>query len=51
MANGSDPPVLNIPKLQSRAANAVDRRRRNAKAFKAGVSQEGQLLFQAITKT
>ncbi len=47
----SDPPRLNVARLQTRAQVAIERRKLAAKAFKAGVSPEGQKLFQAISKT
>ncbi len=47
----SDPPTLNVAKLNTRAQNNIDRKKLAAKAFKAGVSPEGQKLFQVISKT
>jgi hypothetical protein len=37
--------------LQNRLREQVDRKKRLVMAFKAGISPEGQKLFQAIGKT
>jgi len=54
-ANGieavQDPPSLNVSRLTTRLHNNVDRRKLNVKAFKGGVSPDGQRLFQVISKT
>lgn len=47
----TEPPSLNISRLKTRAANNIERKKRTVKAFKAGVSPDGQKLFQAISKT
>lgn len=46
-----DPPSLNVQRLQNRHREQVDRKRRQVMAFKAGISPEGQRVFQAIGKT
>ena len=50
-SSSKEPPSLNLARLNSRAQNNIDRKKLAAKAFKAGVSPEGQKLFQVISKT
>jgi hypothetical protein len=45
------PLSLNLQRINSRAKNQVEEKRRVVSALKAGVSLEGQSLFLAITKT
>lgn len=46
-----DPPTLNVSRLNTRLTINVDRKKLNAKAFKAGVSPEGHKAFAHISKT
>ena len=45
------PPSLNIQRLNSRTNTNIDRKKRQIRAFKAGVSPDGHKVFQAIIKT
>jgi len=47
----SEAPSLNVNRLTTRLQNNIERKKLNVRAFKAGVSPEGQKLFQAISKT
>ncbi|TRY79182.1 hypothetical protein TCAL_01977 [Tigriopus californicus] len=47
----ADPPTLNIQRLKNRIGQNLVRKGRLIKAFKSGVSVEGQRLFQVISKT
>ena len=42
---------LNTQKLQQRLRDQIERKKKLITAFKAGISPEGQRLFQVINKT
>jgi hypothetical protein len=44
-------PSLNIPRLNARAKEQIDKKQKLVAALRAGVSPEGQRLFVAINKT
>lgn len=44
-------PGLNINQLNNRAMNNLDKKKRLVKAFKKGITPEGQRVFHAISKT
>jgi len=46
-----EPNSLNIPRLNHRAREQIDKKKKLINALKAGVSPEGQRLFTAINKT
>lgn len=46
-----EPLSLNIPRLNQRAKEMIDKKRKLVAALKAGVSPDGQRLFAAINKT
>jgi len=46
-----NPPSLNIVRLNNRAREQIDKKRKLVSALKAGVSPEGQRLYVAINKT
>jgi len=46
-----NPPSLNIVRLNNRAREQIDQKRKLVSALKAGVSPEGQRLYVAINKT
>ncbi len=45
------PLIFQINKLNTRTQTQIERKKRLVKAFKSGISPEGQRLFQAIAKT
>merc|ERR1719402_1219080 len=46
-----DPTSLNIDRLNGRARDQIEKKKKLVAALKAGVSPEGQRLFSAINKT
>merc|ERR1719431_2232449 len=47
----AEPTSLNIGRLNARAREQIDKKKKLVMALKAGVSPEGQRLFTAINKT
>ena len=47
----SEMQALNPEKLQERVKTQIERKKKLITAFKAGISPEGQKLFQCINKT
>ena len=50
-SHGGPMPELNIQKLDERRKMQIERKKKLITAFKAGISPEGQKLFQYINRT